>query len=170
MDKTWQRLTLDHCEKNTQRRWLPCLSPKWHPISSKVRGLCCDHFLWIRTFMVISPCSIVQHYVISAPVCSISPDFSFCFSNFNAGDSEAEPRGQQTLGGVTWSFWRSAPGRPWDEILWTWRFPELGVPLNQPFIDGIFHEINQPIWGTPINGKPPYVKKESLNFGRWRIQ
>ena len=23
-----------------------------------------------------------------------------------------------------------------------WRFPEMGVPPNHPFIDGIFHEIN----------------------------
>ena len=60
--------------------------------------------------MVRSPFSMVKYCLKSALVWSISPDFSF-FSKFNA---EAEPRGKQTLGGVTGSFWRSAPGRLWD--------------------------------------------------------
>ena len=31
----------------------------------------------------------------------------------------------------------------------TWSFTEIGVPLNHPFIDGIFHERNQPALGDP---------------------
>ena len=34
----------------------------------------------------------------------------------------------------------------------TWRFPNMGIPLNHPFIDHILHEINHPaidaIWGN----------------------
>ena len=40
---------------------------------------------------------------------------------------------------------------PWGSIS-KWRFPEIGVPPNHPFIDRIFHEINHPFWGTPILG------------------
>ena len=32
----------------------------------------------------------------------------------------------------------------------TWRFPEIGLPINHPFIDGIFHEITiQRFLGVP---------------------
>ena len=39
-------------------------------------------------------------------------------------------------------------------FIFIWRFPEIGVPPNHPFLDGIFHEISHPIWGTPILGTP----------------
>ena len=35
-----------------------------------------------------------------------------------------------------------------------WRFPEMGVPLNYPFLHGIFLNKNQPFWGTPNLGTP----------------
>ena len=35
-----------------------------------------------------------------------------------------------------------------------WSFPEMGVALNHPFLDGIFHFFNQPFGGTPISGHP----------------
>ena len=37
-----------------------------------------------------------------------------------------------------------------------WRFPELGVPVNHPFIDE-FSIINHLFWCTPIHGDPPYL-------------
>ena len=37
----------------------------------------------------------------------------------------------------------------WSDI---WEFPEIGVPLNHPFLDGIFHEINQPFRGSSFYG------------------
>ena len=33
-----------------------------------------------------------------------------------------------------------------------WWFPKMGVPLNHPFIDGIFHKINHPFGVPPILG------------------
>ena len=40
-----------------------------------------------------------------------------------------------------------------------WRFPEMGVPPNHPFIDGIFHEINHPaIKEYHHFRKPPLVE------------
>ena len=35
-----------------------------------------------------------------------------------------------------------------------WRFPKIGVPPNQPFIDWSFHEINHPAVGVP-----PWLRK-----------
>ena len=29
-------------------------------------------------------------------------------------------------------------------------------PNDHPFLDGIFHDIDQPFRGTPIDGNPPY--------------
>ena len=37
--------------------------------------------------------------------------------------------------------------------LFIWRFPEIGVPPNHPFIDG-FSSMNHPFWGSPIYGSP----------------
>ena len=47
--------------------------------------------------------------------------------------------------------WRSAV----DSIFERWCFTN-GFPLNHPFLDG-FSILNQPFWGIPIYGKPPYV-------------
>ena len=38
----------------------------------------------------------------------------------------------------------------------TWRFPNMGIPLNHPFIDHSFHEINHPAIGCHMK-KPLYV-------------
>ena len=38
--------------------------------------------------------------------------------------------------------------------MWIWRFPEIGVPPNHPFVDGI--SINQPFWWYPYSNRPPY--------------
>ena len=42
-----------------------------------------------------------------------------------------------------------------------WRFPKMGVLLNHPFIDGIFHYKPSSYWGTPIYGNPHIVILES---------
>ena len=42
-----------------------------------------------------------------------------------------------------------------------WRFPEIGVPLNHPFLDGIFH-YKPTIWGYPNFRKPPYNVLQKL--------
>ena len=39
-----------------------------------------------------------------------------------------------------------------------WRFPEMGVPLNHPFIDG-FPILNHSFWRSPIDGTPHIVYK-----------
>ena len=45
-----------------------------------------------------------------------------------------------------------------------WRFPEMVVPPNHPFIDGIFHEINHPFGVAPLMEshlwKPPIWLRE----------
>ena len=32
-----------------------------------------------------------------------------------------------------------------------------GTPSHHPFLNGIFHEINQPFWGSPILGNPIWI-------------
>ena len=49
--------------------------------------------------------------------------------------------------------------------LYIWRFPELGVPPNHPFIDGIFHEINRPFGGTTIDGNPHMSMHQFMTSG-----
>jgi hypothetical protein len=45
---------------------------------------------------------------------------------------------------------------------WLWGFPEMGVPLNHPFIDR-FSIIKQPILGVPsILGAPPYYHSDTM--------
>ena len=37
----------------------------------------------------------------------------------------------------------------------TWAFPEIGVPLNHPFLDGMFHlDKLSSYWGILISGQP----------------
>ena len=38
-----------------------------------------------------------------------------------------------------------------------WWFPEIGVPPNHPFLDGIFPNKNHPYWGSPIYGTPHFM-------------
>ena len=62
-------------------------------------------------------------------------------------------------------------GRSWFSTSWPsrilnehiWGFPEIGVPPNHPFLDGIFPNKNQPFWIPPWLWKPPY--KDS--WGWW---
>ena len=43
-------------------------------------------------------------------------------------------------------------------------FPKVGVPLNNPLLDGIFHEINRPAMGVPPwLWKPPWKNVEVEN-------
>ena len=46
----------------------------------------------------------------------------------------------------------------------TWGFPEIGVPPNHPFVDGIFHELNHPFWGTPMDGNSQMDIPHQLRF------
>ena len=41
----------------------------------------------------------------------------------------------------------------------TWWFPEMGLPLNHPFIDEIFLYKPTSYWGSPISGTPYEYKK-----------
>jgi hypothetical protein len=41
------------------------------------------------------------------------------------------------------------------DLFLKWGFPEMGVPPNHPFLDGIFHEINHLFWGTPMTMETP---------------
>ena len=43
-----------------------------------------------------------------------------------------------------------------DLSLYIWRFPEIGVPPNHPFLDGIFH-YKLTILGIPHSRKPPLI-------------
>ena len=46
-------------------------------------------------------------------------------------------------------------------VISIWRFPEIGLPQNHPFIDGTFINhykvINHPFFGTPHSRNPPYM-------------
>ena len=45
---------------------------------------------------------------------------------------------------------------------WLWGCPEMGIPLNYPFVDG-FSIIKQPILGVPsILGAPPYYHSDTM--------
>jgi hypothetical protein len=75
-------------------------------------------------------------------------------SSLNGGFSIAtfdSRRVQHKLGWVISGFFRMTPR------IHSWRFPEMGVPVNHQFING-FSMINDPFWGTPISRNP-------LSFG-----
>ena len=42
---------------------------------------------------------------------------------------------------------------PFQKYIIIWRFPEMGVPLNHPFIDAC-SIIDHPFWDTPMYGNP----------------
>ena len=47
-----------------------------------------------------------------------------------------------------------------------WGFPDdWGTPSHHPLLDGIFHDINQPFWGTPICGNHP-IEHSLPDFSR----
>ena len=56
--------------------------------------------------------------------------------------------------------------------IYIWRFPKIGLPLNHPFLDGIFHQKNHPFGGTPHLWKAPYPLRSSPspNDGPWARQ
>jgi hypothetical protein len=45
-----------------------------------------------------------------------------------------------------------------------WRFPEIGLPPNHPYIDGIFHEINHPAMGYPHSSVPQLGPTEGVRL------
>ena len=48
---------------------------------------------------------------------------------------------------VSWVFFQHLP---------IWRFPEIGVPLNHPFINRIVHYKPSSYWGSPMTMDPPF--------------
>ena len=51
-----------------------------------------------------------------------------------------------------------------------WRFPEIGIPPNHPFIEG-FSFIKHLFWGSPILGNPHFyaIDVSTLNFANLAI-
>ena len=49
----------------------------------------------------------------------------------------------------------------------TWRFPEMGVPLNHPFINGISIR-SHPFWGTTIQGNPHIYNAKPERSRKWK--
>ena len=73
-----------------------------------------------------------------------------CACQVDANAKGASQKSQKSLGATAWAIWSSQ-----------WGFPEIGLPPNHPFSDGIFHEINHHLLGTPM------AKETSLNLLDW---
>ena len=46
---------------------------------------------------------------------------------------------------------------PMHQKMYIWRFTKIRDFPNHPFLDGIFHELNHPFWGTPMTMETPYI-------------
>ena len=63
---------------------------------------------------------------------------------------------------IMWSLLRDM-GDPIRTIKSIWMFPEMGVLPNHPFIDGIFHELNNPAMGYLYFWKPPCLYNQHID-------
>ena len=46
---------------------------------------------------------------------------------------------------------------PMHQKMYIWRFTKIRDFPNHPFLDGIFHELKHPFWGTPMTMETPYI-------------
>ena len=83
----------------------------------------------------------------------INPSIWGIFGMIIPNPSESGPPGM---------FVASAPPRSTEHYRTTCSFPEIGVPLNRPFLFRIFHYKPSSYWGPPWLWKPPCFPLFSL--------